>query len=63
VVECAIGSREVPGERKPVIRDDDDDDDKNNNNRRLIDWSLHVNAHRARTQSDSGIPTAKHMDL
>jgi len=24
---CTIGSREVPGERKPVIRDDDDDDD------------------------------------
>jgi hypothetical protein len=28
VVGCTIGSRgEVPGERKPVIRDDDDDDD------------------------------------
>jgi hypothetical protein len=27
VVECTTGSRgEVPGERKPVIRDDDDDD-------------------------------------
>jgi hypothetical protein len=28
---CTIGSREVPGERKPVIRDDDDDDIKANN--------------------------------
>jgi len=29
-VGCTIGSRrEVPGERKPVIRDDDDDDDAN----------------------------------
>jgi hypothetical protein len=29
IVGCAIGSRgEVPGERRPVIRDDDD---KNNN--------------------------------
>jgi hypothetical protein len=28
VVGCITGSRgEVPGERKPVIRDDDDDDD------------------------------------
>jgi hypothetical protein len=28
VVGCTIGSSgEVPGERKPVIRDDDDDDD------------------------------------
>jgi hypothetical protein len=30
VVGCTTGSREVPGERKPVIRcghDDDDDDD------------------------------------
>jgi hypothetical protein len=28
VVGCTIGARgEVPGERKPVIRDDDDDDD------------------------------------
>jgi len=28
VVGWTIGSRgEVPGERKPVIRDDDDDDD------------------------------------
>jgi hypothetical protein len=28
VVGCSSGSRgEVPGERKPVIRDDDDDDD------------------------------------
>jgi hypothetical protein len=26
-VGCTTGSREVPGERKPVIRDDDDDDD------------------------------------
>jgi len=27
VVGCTIGSRgEVPGERRPVIRDDDDDD-------------------------------------
>jgi hypothetical protein len=26
-VGCTIGSREVPGERKPVIRDDDHDDD------------------------------------
>jgi hypothetical protein len=26
-VECTNGSRAVPGERKPVIRDDDDDDD------------------------------------
>jgi hypothetical protein len=25
VLECTIGSREVPGERKLVIRDDDDD--------------------------------------
>jgi hypothetical protein len=32
VVGCTIGSREVPGERKPVIRDDDDDDDDDNNN-------------------------------
>jgi hypothetical protein len=32
VVGRTIGSRgEVPGERKPVIRDDDDDDDNNNN--------------------------------
>jgi hypothetical protein len=29
VVGCTIGSREVPGERKPVIADDDDDDDDN----------------------------------
>jgi hypothetical protein len=27
VVESTSGSREVPGERKLVIRDDDDDDD------------------------------------
>jgi hypothetical protein len=27
------GSREVPGERKPVIIDDDDDDDDGNNNK------------------------------
>jgi hypothetical protein len=28
VVGCTTGSREeVPGERKPMIRDDDDDDD------------------------------------
>jgi hypothetical protein len=28
VVECTSGSRrEIPGERKPVMRDDDDDDD------------------------------------
>jgi hypothetical protein len=35
-----IGSRKVPGERKPVIGDDDDDDDdedagKNNNDKKL----------------------------
>jgi len=29
---CTTGSREVPGERKPVTRDDDDDDDDNSNN-------------------------------
>jgi hypothetical protein len=28
---CTTGSREVPGERKPVTRDDDDDDDNSNN--------------------------------
>jgi hypothetical protein len=27
VVGCTISSREVPGEKKPVLRDDDDDDD------------------------------------
>jgi hypothetical protein len=27
VVGCITGSRQVPGERKPVVRDDDDDDD------------------------------------
>jgi hypothetical protein len=32
MVGCTIGSREVPGERKPVIQNDDDDDDNNNNN-------------------------------
>jgi hypothetical protein len=32
VVGCITGSRGVPGERKPVIRDDDDDDNNNNNN-------------------------------
>jgi hypothetical protein len=32
-VGCTTGLREeVPGERKPVIRDDDDDDDYSNNN-------------------------------
>jgi hypothetical protein len=31
VVGCTIGSREVPGERKPVIRDDEDDYDDINN--------------------------------
>jgi hypothetical protein len=32
VVGCTIGSREVPGERKPVIRDDDDDDHHHHHN-------------------------------
>jgi hypothetical protein len=31
VVGCTTGSREVPGEMKPVIRDDDDDDDDDDN--------------------------------
>jgi hypothetical protein len=31
VVGCTTGSREVPGERKPAIKNDDDDDDNNNN--------------------------------
>jgi hypothetical protein len=33
VVGCTTGSRgEVPGERKPVIRDDDNDNDNDNRN-------------------------------
>jgi hypothetical protein len=31
-VRCITVSREVPGKRKPVIKNDDDDDDDNNNN-------------------------------
>jgi hypothetical protein len=35
VVGCTTGSRgEVPGDRKPVVRDDDDDD--NNNSAKFI---------------------------
>jgi hypothetical protein len=34
VVECTIGSRgELPGERKPVIRDDGEDEYNNYNNK------------------------------
>jgi hypothetical protein len=47
VVECTIDSREVPGERKPVIRDDDDDDDdddNNNNNNNACRFHLLISA-------------------
>jgi hypothetical protein len=45
-VRFVIGSRgEVPGKRKPVVRehddnDDDDDDDNNNNNNNILPHNL-----------------------
>jgi hypothetical protein len=42
VVGFTIGSREVPGERKPVIRDDDDADNNNTFKSRRMRWVGHV---------------------
>jgi hypothetical protein len=40
VVGCTTGPREVPGERKPVIRDDDDDDDDDDNKNNIISINM-----------------------
>jgi hypothetical protein len=39
-VKCTTGSRgEVPGERKPVIRDDDDDDDDDDGSNNTLQYN------------------------
>jgi hypothetical protein len=36
-VGCTTGSKEVPGERKPVVREEEEDDDDDDN--KLTAWN------------------------